>query len=336
VSILDLATLLQPVPGDAPCGRDLEYAPEMMEMMTLAAEPDEAAFKGIEVVDSRNWAGVRSRAERLVGQTKDVRVSALLTRALLHTDGIPGFCQGISLTVGMTERFWDGLHPALDGTDAIARLNAFGELWSRPTLAALRSVPLVSVKGLGDFSLRDVLISRGQEKPRGDAAPPSPQHVQRALDTAPDLAGTAEAVRGALGDLAKLETLVRERAPGHSFDPSSLREQLVAMQQVLPRPAAGAPSPEPTARAGESPHAASAAQGEVVYREREVQSRDDVLAMLDKICSYYERNEPSSPVPLLMQRARRLVTMNFVDLIRDLADKGMPQIEAIAGKESKP
>jgi len=73
-----------------------------------------------------------------------------------------------------------------------------------------------------------------------------------------------------------------------------------------------------------------------VYREREVQSRDDVLAMLDKICSYYERNEPSSPVPLLMQRARRLVTMNFVDLIRDLADKGMPQIEAIAGKESKP
>ena len=82
----------------------------------------------------------------------------------------------------------------------------------------------------------------------------------------------------------------------------------------------------------EQPAPASAA---VVYREREVTSRDDVVAMLDRICAYYERHEPSSPVPLLMQRARRLVHMNFLELMRDLADKGMPQIEAISGKDPK-
>ena len=73
----------------------------------------------------------------------------------------------------------------------------------------------------------------------------------------------------------------------------------------------------------------------VVYRERDVSTRDDVVAMLDKIISYYEQHEPSSPVPLLMQRAKRLVTMNFLELMKDLADKGLPQVEAITGKEGK-
>ena len=74
---------------------------------------------------------------------------------------------------------------------------------------------------------------------------------------------------------------------------------------------------------------------EVVYRERELSSRDDVVAMLDKICDYYAKHEPSSPIPLILQRARRLVTMNFLEIIRDLADKGLPQVEAITGKEPK-
>jgi type VI secretion system protein ImpA len=59
------------------------------------------------------------------------------------------------------------------------------------------------------------------------------------------------------------------------------------------------------------------------------------VKLLDKICTYYEKNEPSSPVPLLMQRARRMVTMNFLEIMKDLADKGLPQVEAVAGKETK-
>jgi type VI secretion system protein ImpA len=63
----------------------------------------------------------------------------------------------------------------------------------------------------------------------------------------------------------------------------------------------------------------------------EIASRADVIRVLDKICEYYDRFEPASPVPIFMRRAKRLVTMNFMDLIKDLAPEAMQKIEVFTG-----
>lgn len=68
----------------------------------------------------------------------------------------------------------------------------------------------------------------------------------------------------------------------------------------------------------------------------EIGSRDDVLRTLDRLLLYYERVEPSSPVPVLLERAKRLVPMRFVDIIKDMADVGLPQIEVISGQKLTP
>ena len=62
--------------------------------------------------------------------------------------------------------------------------------------------------------------------------------------------------------------------------------------------------------------------------------RDDVLLLIDKICAYYARAEPSSPVPLLLKRARRLVNKEFIEIMRDLAPDGLAQIELIRGADT--
>jgi type VI secretion system protein ImpA len=59
-----------------------------------------------------------------------------------------------------------------------------------------------------------------------------------------------------------------------------------------------------------------------------------VVHLLDQICDYYERVEPSSPLPLLLCRCKRLVSANFMDIIRDLAPGGVPQVETLRGKDS--
>ena len=46
---------------------------------------------------------------------------------------------------------------------------------------------------------------------------------------------------------------------------------------------------------------------------------------------YYERHEPSSPVPLLLKRAKRLVAKDFMEILRDLAPDGVDQAERISG-----
>jgi type VI secretion system protein ImpA len=65
----------------------------------------------------------------------------------------------------------------------------------------------------------------------------------------------------------------------------------------------------------------------------EVRSRQDVVRALERILAYYAKHEPSSPVPLLVERCKRLVTMGFLDIIRDLAPDGVRQIEALSGQK---
>jgi type VI secretion system protein ImpA len=58
--------------------------------------------------------------------------------------------------------------------------------------------------------------------------------------------------------------------------------------------------------------------------------------MLDKICQYYARSEPSSPVPYLLKRARRLAEKNFMEIIGDLNPEAVEQIAKVTGVEPQP
>jgi type VI secretion system protein ImpA len=67
----------------------------------------------------------------------------------------------------------------------------------------------------------------------------------------------------------------------------------------------------------------------------EVRSREDALRLIDRICAYFEQHEPSSPVPLILRRAKRLVGAGFIDILRDMAPAGVGEAETIAGLEAK-
>jgi type VI secretion system protein ImpA len=60
-----------------------------------------------------------------------------------------------------------------------------------------------------------------------------------------------------------------------------------------------------------------------------------VLRALDQVLEYYRAHEPSSPVPLLVKRAKRLVSMSFLDAIKDLAPTGLKELQAVAGEDAK-
>ena len=54
------------------------------------------------------------------------------------------------------------------------------------------------------------------------------------------------------------------------------------------------------------------------------------------IIHHYERREPSSPVPLLIKRAKRLVDKSFVDIIRDLSPDAISQVQMVSGDTDPP
>jgi type VI secretion system protein ImpA len=67
-------------------------------------------------------------------------------------------------------------------------------------------------------------------------------------------------------------------------------------------------------------------------RTHTVASREDVLQSFDDVCAYYARVEPSSPVPLLLQRCRRLIPLSFADALKELVPESLAALQKITGK----
>ena len=56
-----------------------------------------------------------------------------------------------------------------------------------------------------------------------------------------------------------------------------------------------------------------------------------MIACLDRIIEFYDRTEPASPVPYLARRMRRMVPMDFLQLMEDLAPSGIKEFRQLAG-----
>jgi len=63
----------------------------------------------------------------------------------------------------------------------------------------------------------------------------------------------------------------------------------------------------------------------------EVASRQDAIRAIDAIATFFRKNEPSSPVPLLLDRAKRLVSKSFLEVLEDIAPESLAQVRQLGG-----
>jgi type VI secretion system protein ImpA len=287
-----------------------------------------------------DWDTVGKAAVALLGKTKDLRVALHLTRALLNTDGFAGLRDGLAVLRGLVERYWDGVFPRLDpdeGNDPTIRVNVLmGLCDSAADTDRVRTVHLVTSRSSGRFSLRDLAIASGELPPVSGTEPPANAAIDGAFAevAVADLQATAHSLRASLEHLAALETVVGAHV-GDAYGPdfSKLSGLLAQAHKVLVarlerRGVTSAPL------ASDSPSDAAAGNPAPPALTGAVASREDVVRLLDRICDYYQRQEPSSPVPLLLQRCKRLVSANFLEIVRDVAPDAVPQVEILRGRDS--
>ena len=172
---MDIDKLLQDVSPEAPCGEDLEYDPAFVEMERAAhGKPEQQMGDTIIPAEDPNWREVRSKAEELLGRTRDLRVVVQLGRAVLGLEGMVGFTDSLALLKGLLETQWAAVHPQLDpedDNDPTLRVNTIVTLCDPgTTIKQLRETALVSSRAMGRFSLKDVQIATG--KLASSSAPP--------------------------------------------------------------------------------------------------------------------------------------------------------------------
>jgi len=62
-----------------------------------------------------------------------------------------------------------------------------------------------------------------------------------------------------------------------------------------------------------------------------VRNRQDATRALDAVAAFFRTNEPSSPIPLLIERAKRLVAKDFLEVLAELAPEALAPAKAASG-----
>jgi type VI secretion system protein ImpA len=349
MALVSLGELLAPISAEEPSGPNLEYDPEFAKLERIAlGKPEQMMGASLVPAEEPDWKTILRETQTLLGRTKDLRIAIHLTKSLLRLGGLVGFSEGVAVLRGLIDGYWDTLHPRLDpedDNDPTMRMNALAALADGPTLTAVRTTPLVASRAVGKFSLREIAVSTGELPPSKDENPPTPATIEGAFDSieADVLATTAAAARSALDDLGLIESLVTDRVGGsRAVNLSKLSDLLTVANKHLAaamnRRAAAVPVPvdtgdgsAPTDSGGADPTAAPTTASRRSGMPGEVNSREDVVRALEQIIAYYQRHEPTSPVPLVVKRAKRMVGMSFIEIIKDVVPDAASQAELLRG-----
>lgn len=347
MSKIDLDALLAEISPDAPCGPNLEYDPDFLALeQAVLGKPEVQYGDTITAAVPPEWKLVRRLAAELSERSRDLRLVLHLLRANLFLDGIEGLVDGVALIERLLEERWDSVHPQLDADDdmdPMLRINSLAILADAGTiLKDLKEATLVVLPGLGPFSLRmleiahgELAVPEGKDKLTVDSIERALADVELALLTA-----AVDNLTRAHASAVSIETLlVRQVGSSQALNLDGLTRALKRGRDFLGQQLAARTEGQGEAEAEAAADAESGADAPARGAARaaggsgEINDRADVVRALDKLIKYYQQSEPSSPLPLLLERAKRLVHKNFFEILEDLAPEGISQLKVIKGPD---
>ena len=345
--VIDIDELLKPVTEEKPQGEDIRsdgsptsiyYQIKDARNKARAAEraamfdPDQAA--GI----MAEWKPILSLAPSILkDHAKDLEVASWLIEALIRFHDFSGLRDGIQLTRGLIDQFWDNLYPEPDedGIETkvapLAGLN--GDSGEGTLLAPIRNTPITPDTSVGSFSFwqyqqardADRLTDPDKREEKFASLGFTLQDVETAVAESPNTyyQNLTEDLDTCLSDFRAMNDTLRKHC-GHDAPPYSLiletleevlravrflaKEKLVVEEaETIP---ADADMPAPAATSGTRP-TASGTSGPIG-------SREDALRKLEEVAQFFRKTEPHTPLVSGIERLVRWGRMPMADLILEL------------------
>ncbi|MCU7849553.1 MAG: type VI secretion system protein TssA [Candidatus Thiodiazotropha sp. (ex Lucinoma kastoroae)] len=328
---IDLEQLLTAVSEETPAGEDLEYDPLFSEMERTAEGKGEQQFGDTIIpAEDPDWRELKKKSLEVAGQSKDLRAAIYLTQALMHTDGYAGLSDGLSLIKGYIDGYWEMFHPLLDpddNNDPTIRINTLINLCDPiDSLAAVNKIPIVDSTVMGKFSFRDIQIASGTLQPTDtESQEVTLDQIDAAFreSSTEQTQQTLSQIHHAIECVDTIENRLNERV---GVDQSPDLQSLVSLLKQVEKEVAMRAGVESLLEGSDNTVNSESTQQQAAA-PGVINNRDDVIRALERISHYYQKNEPSSPIPLLLERARRLVKMDFHEIVQDLAPGGVSEFD---------
>lgn len=291
-------------------------------------------------------------AAELAQQTRDLRIAVLLIEGQTHDRGLDGLADGLELLRHWVCDLWDSVHPQLDPADdfdPFIRINSLGRLCEPERLIAMvGKMALVEAPPHIIVTLDDARWVRGEQPQAAKADRPTEMEVEAAFlslslgelrqryDTSRrGEASLMETVRFLEGKAGKgvwdaSELIARISACSRMLK-EQLRKRLSAADSVVTDVVDDIDAGEPT-RSATDWKADNVDESITSLSRIRVDSREDAAQVIEAATRYFETYEPSSPVPLLLRRAKKMINQGFVDILRDLAPEALASARSLAGE----
>lgn len=322
---MTLEALLLPIAEHEPCGEELSFSAAFDEIAELRREDDPTLDQGewVTALKLANWPAVHARcAELLTQRSKDLRLAMWFAEAAALSQGYPGLRQGLQLCTELCDQYWPGLHPQPEDGDMEQRVG--NVRWFLQRVTQLAQACAITKGPAGSFSLHQWQLAKLQGSgPRGADKSEAPsggvsalEQVQRALKETPKeflrqtVAAAADCcvaldawqtvIDSKLGNDSPSFSKAREALGGAAHEVQRLAREAGALSADAVHPATPSVADDASARlttAGHEP-AASSARGPL-------HSREQALAQLREVASFFRTTEPHSPVAYLAEKAVR-------------------------------
>lgn len=346
---------LAPLNGTEPCGPDLEYDHDFVVLFAGTAPRQDVQYGTfVGSPEPLNWSEIERDCRRLMTRTKDMRVAVLHTRCRTRLGGVAGLSEGMRLLAAWLRAFPEQVHPQADAdNDRHAalemRMNALQALADpEGLLADVREIVLTRSTATR-LQVRDVERAFAHPRPTDALAPDSVTlQLQNLREQQPS---TMTAFDDAISSLSAIDSWCTTHLETYLPDFSPLFRLLRLFQASEPQvdsrsgalrtiehevrdmpvlaaldETATAParpddeetvSPTPTSAVAPAPLAPT--------------DRQAALALICAARRWFETNEPSSPIPVLLKRAEQCVGKRYVEVVRAIPPELLAQWEEADG-----
>jgi type VI secretion system protein ImpA len=319
--------LLEPLSSENPCGEDLE------DTQLLASFDAYRIFgQSAPLSDETDWREIRDRSLEALEKSKDLRLLAHLASAVVRTEGFGALAETLVVAARWLDSWNNEVFPRVE-EDAILRRNALNGFADRMAVVdGARRTPILKHVQLGIVSIRDIEMATGQLAPAdGETAPIDEAQLNALLSasTVEDLQAISTQLDQAVSSLKSMEGVMREQGGSQAAPEFESLSTPLARTLKLVNDHLGTRAPSAADASAQAGGAAAAAGGVVAVGA--IASRQDATRALDAVADFFRTNEPSSPIPLLLERAKRLVAKDFLEVLAELAPEALGPAKAASG-----
>lgn len=317
----------------------VEFDPLFSEVEAILTQSEESAnpLSGEDELPLINWITISEKTSELLYQYKDLRVLLWSLRANLYIDGISSLFSGMKTLSELIENNSELLYPkSEDGDIRSSHAAALGWLSASQCVAELKQTKITADH---NYTLNDIAtIDSGEIR---DNYATSLSALLTSLTNSEDIniSNISGHFSFVIQALDKIEGYANQYTDGYILDCSVLKQFLTRCISTLNQltsfsDADNHSEPQEDIPDNNNPGipVTASLNSPVRITDITLRSRQEVLIMLDCILDYFQRYEPSHPVPIFIQRSKQMIGMDFASIVEKLLPESVSTLQQFTGK----